>query len=416
MESHLGYALGFSGDDRSTKARRIGWRMAAQLMARVRTYPTWTTNRRDVTRPGEFYTREGDPFTQPANAAGFVLVPAATTLPAGVEASSDLDLSGIAPDPADDDVVVGFASRTVAPAVVRQMRFSLDSWVRQTARPGVSRISHAVGGGPANGESYQADVSADGQHVAFVVPGLQPGARRPDGPAPDVFVWDRGTDTMKRLAVGDEATGWPQLSADGRYVEFTTQAQLAGDTDTLADVFVWDTQTDTVQLASPGTAVPVPTGSITPDGSTVFFREDPTGQGVLGNAVSGWDRAGGTVSTVAPPAGQSWMVNPEFSRPWVASPDGRYAAVVQQAGVGPAALWDRQADTQHGSACAAAYDARSGYGDVAADGSVFSYLEYQTTSSRYPTSRVVECEPASGTKTTAPSGSSIQFGPTGSSI
>lgn len=413
VESHLGYALGSSGYDRSTKAKRIGWRMAAQLMARLRTYPTWTTNRRDVTRPGEFYTREGDPFIQPADAAGFVLAPAATTLPAGVQASSDLDLSGIAPDPAHDDVVVGFTSRTVAPAVVRQMHFSLDSWVRQTARPGVSRISHAVGGGPANGESYQADVSADGQHVAFVSRASDLVLGDPNGSAPDVFVWDRGTDTVKRLAVGDDATGWPDVSSDGHYVEFTTKAKLAGDADSLADVFVWDTQADTVQLASPGTAVPVPTGSITPDGSTVFFREDPTGQGVLGNAVRSWDRAGGTVSTVAPPAGQSWMVNPEFGRPWVASPDGRYAAVVQQAGAGPAALWDRQGDTQHGSPCAVAYDARSGYGDVAADGSVFSYLEYQTTSSRYPTSRVIECEPASGTKTTAPSGSSLQFGPTG---
>ena len=59
----------------------------------------------------------------------------------------------------------------------------------------------------------------------------------------------------------------------------------------------------------------MPTGSITPDGSTVFFREDPLGQGVLGNAVRSWDRVGGTVSAVAPPAGQDWMVDPEFSRP-----------------------------------------------------------------------------------------------------
>lgn len=414
VKSHLGYSLGFGGSDRSTKAKRIGWRMAAQLTARLQTHPTWTTNRRDVTRPGEFYTREGDPFTQPANASGFVLVPAATTLPAGVEASSGLDLSGIAPDPEHDDVVVGYSSTTVAPAVVRQTHLSLESWVRQAARPGVQRISHALGGGPANGESYQADVSADGQRVAFVSRASNLVLGDPNGPAPDVFVWDRGTDTTKRLAVGDEATGWPQLSADGRYVEFTTQAQLAGDADTLADVFVWDTQTDTVQLASPGTAVPVLTGSITPDGSTVFFREDPTGQGVLGNAVRSWGRVGGAVSTVAPPAGQSWMVNPEFGRPWVASPDGRYAAVVQQAGAGPAALWDRQGDTQHGSPCAVAYDVRSGYGDVAADGSVFSYLEYQTpASSRYPTSRVIECEPVSGTKTTVSNGPSLQFGPTG---
>ncbi|MFC6042808.1 cutinase family protein [Nocardioides hankookensis] len=414
VESHLGYSLGFSGHDTSTKAKRIGWQMGAQLDARLRTTPTWTTNRLGLSPASQFFTREGDPFTQPATAAGFVLAPAATTLPAGVVASSDLDLSGTAPDPDHDDVVVGYTSTTVAPAVVRQQSFSLNSWARQTARPGVSRISHALGGGPANGESYQADVSADGQHVAFVSRASDLVLGDPNGAAPDVFVWDRGTDTTRRLGVGDESTGWPQLSADSRYVEFTTKAQLAGDTDSLADVFVWDTQADTVQLASPGTAVPVSAGSITPDGSTVFFREDPTGQGAMGNTVRSWDRVGETVSTVAPPASQDWMVDPEFGRPWVASPDGRYVAVVQQSGAGPAALWDRQADAQHGSACVTAYDARSAYGDVAADGSVFSYAEYQTpASSRYPVNSVIECATASGTKAMATNAPTLQFGSTG---
>lgn len=380
LRHHLAYDVGHGRQmDIDTVAEKAVEDMSADLDRRYRDRPQWTLACYvyPSSSSGPCYqSREGDAFSAPATSAGYRLVAAATTAPAGVSVAPDLTISGVVPDRDHDDVVVAFTSSTVAPAVVRRAHLSLGSWPRQTARPGVKRISHAMGGGAANGASSQPDLSADGQHVAFVSTASDLAAGDSNGAGLDVFLWDRATDTTKRLAVGDASTAWPDVSADGHYVEFTTKAQLAGDTDTLADAFVWDTQAGTVQLASPGTAVPVSAGSITPDGSTVFFRQDPPGTVPAGNTVSRWDRAGDAVSPVPPPTGWSWTVDPDSPRPWASSPDGRYV-VAQSTSATQALVWDRQLDAQQGKGCVVSSGMVTGAsGAVAADGTVFSFTNY----------------------------------------
>jgi hypothetical protein len=402
VRSHLAYDLGLGKGDIDTVAERAITDMFEQLVERYAAMPQWADvcwGDAGVPSVACNARREGDTFSVASSARGYRLVGSATTLPAGVSVSSDLTLSGVVPDRDHDDLVVGFTSPTVAPAVVRRVHVALGGWPRATARPGVQRISHALGGGPANGASSQPDLSADGHRVAFVSSASDLVAGDTNGAGLDVFVWDRATDTTQRLAVGDASTAWPDVSSDGRYVEFTTKARLAGDTDDLADVFVWDTQTGTVQLASPGTAVPVVAGSIAPDGATVFFREDPTGRPAIGNAVRSWDRVGETVTAVPPPAGWSWTIdsnNPIDPRPWAASPDGRYV-LMQSTAADRAGLWDRQTGAQHGVGCgvAAGSFVTGAAAAVAADGSTFSFTNY------FPNNRVIQnfrfvCAPLTG--------------------
>jgi len=400
LRHHLAYDVGHGRQmDIDTVAERAVEDMSADLDRRYRDRPQWglACFVYPSSSSGPCYqSREGDAFSAPATpAAGYRLVAAATTAPAGVSVAPDLTISGVVPDRDHDDVVVAFTSSTVAPAVVRRAHLSLGSWPRQTARPGVQRISHAMGGGAANGASSQPDVSADGQHVAFVSRASDLVAGDTNGTGLDVFLWDRATDTTERLAVGDDATAWPEVSSDGRYVEFTTKAQLAGDADTLADVFVWDTRAGTVQLASPGTAVPVTTGSITPDGSTVYFREDPDGHAATGNAVRRWDRASQVVSPAGPPAGWSWTVDPDSPRPWASSPDGRYV-VAQSTSATQALVWDRQLDAQQGTGCAVSSGMVTGAsGAVATDGSVFAFSNY-VPNNRFTTLFRVVCGTTTG--------------------
>ena len=399
VRSHLAYDVGRGQWHIDTAAERAVVAMSQQLVRRYAAAPSWLDVCRTIpeSSSGCYERREGDSFSAPlTSAAGYRLVSAATTLPAGVSVASDLTLSGVVPDRDHDDLVVGFTSSTVAPGVVQRAHLSLGSWPRQTARPGVQRISHALGGGPANGASSQPDVSADGQHVAFVSTASDLVAGDTNGAGLDVFVWDRATDTTKRLAVGDPSTAWPDVSNDGRYVEFTTKARLDGDPDDLADVFVWDTQDGTVQLASPGTAAPVSAGSITPDGSTVFFREGQPGTTPPGNAVSRWDRATEAVTPVPPPAGWAWTIDPRSPRPWASSPDGRYV-VAQSTSADRVGVWDRQLDAQHGVGCGVSADSvvTGAAASVAADGSVLSFTNY------FPNNRVIQtfgriCDPMTG--------------------
>ncbi len=119
---------------------------------------------------------------------------------------------------------------------------------RQTGK--TTKVSVDSAGGEANGISFNHVISADGRFVAFtslasnLVPGDHNGLR-------DIFVHDRQTGETTRVSVdsaGGEANGssmFPAISADGRFVAFTSFAfnLVAGDHNGLRDVFVQDRQT-----------------------------------------------------------------------------------------------------------------------------------------------------------------------------
>jgi Tol biopolymer transport system component len=128
------------------------------------------------------------------------------------------------------------------------------------AGPGsTTRASTATDGGQANGASFVPAISADGRYVAFysdasnLVLGDTNGAR-------DVFVRDLQTGETTRVSVsssGAEANGdsfAPALSADGRYVAFSSSASnlVDGDTNDANDIFVRDRQANTTTRVSVG--------------------------------------------------------------------------------------------------------------------------------------------------------------------
>jgi Tol biopolymer transport system component len=146
------------------------------------------------------------------------------------------------------------------------------------------RVSVSGAGQQADAESWADAVSADGRYVLFdshgsdLVPGDTNGQT-------DVFVRDRQTGETTRVDVatdGKQARILPShgtsISADGRYVVFTSEAGnlVPGDTNDATDVFVHDCQTgDTIRVSvtpSGGQAVGFSgEGVISADGRYVAF-------------------------------------------------------------------------------------------------------------------------------------------------
>lgn len=80
---------------------------------------------------------------------------------------------------------------------------------------------------------------------------------------------------------GNGSSGWPSMSADGRYVAFASAASnlVAGDTNDKLDVFVRDRQTNTIERISQSASGQQGDGHstsprITPDGRYVVFESD----------------------------------------------------------------------------------------------------------------------------------------------
>jgi len=123
----------------------------------------------------------------------------------------------------------------------------------------LSAVSLGFGG---DSYSYSPSISADGRYVAFstdaddLVPGFTNGARH-------VFVRDRQSGTTEWISIsssGVEANDWsysPAISSNGRYVAFDSWASnlVSGDTNGVRDVFVHDRlsgSTERVSVESSG--------------------------------------------------------------------------------------------------------------------------------------------------------------------
>jgi Tol biopolymer transport system component len=141
---------------------------------------------------------------------------------------------------------------------------------------------------PGAPDGYAGDpaISADGRLVAFTHTSDTLVAGDSNG-LPDVFVYDRETAAMERVSVAtdgtesDGASTQPQLSADGRYVVFTTEATNLdpGDRNGALDVYLHDRATGETQWisrdpAQVGGASFAP--SITADGRVIAFESYAT--------------------------------------------------------------------------------------------------------------------------------------------
>jgi Tol biopolymer transport system component len=158
--------------------------------------------------------------------------------------------------------------------------------VRGSGRAGPSIVSLGVDGREADGASFTPAISASGRYVAFASAASRLVKGDTNG-AEDVFVFDRTERTTERVSLssaeaqGSGASFDPAISADGRFVAFTSAASdlVSGDDNGQVDVFVRDRRRGETVLASVG---PQGTGgdgpsvapAISADGRFVAFESD----------------------------------------------------------------------------------------------------------------------------------------------
>ncbi len=203
--------------------------------------------------------------------------------PDGVEADADSFHTKLSAD--GRYAVFSSAASNLVPGDTNSAR---DLFVRDRVAGTTTRVSVATGGGQGNGDSYYPSISADGRYVAFesraatFVPGDTNNTN-------DVFVHDRQTGETKRVSVasdGTQANDWsfsPAISANGRYVAFGSFASnlAPGETHGRTNVLVHDRQTGAttaVSVSPTGGASDGESGSasISADGRYVAFTSDAT--------------------------------------------------------------------------------------------------------------------------------------------
>jgi Tol biopolymer transport system component len=161
-----------------------------------------------------------------------------------------------------------------------------DVFVHDRNTGEITRVSVSSDGEQANGHSGSSSIFADGRFIAFastatnLVPDDTNGAN-------DVFLHDRKTGQTTRVSVsssgeqGNAASHTPAISADGRYVAFESAANnlVPGDTNTVWDIFVHDRisgETSRVSVSSSGGQSDADSrfASISADGRYVAFTSD----------------------------------------------------------------------------------------------------------------------------------------------
>jgi len=161
-----------------------------------------------------------------------------------------------------------------------------DIFVRDRLTNTTTRVSLDSAGNQGNSRSFITSISADGRFVAFIsdASNIVPGDTNGES---DIFVRDRLTNTTTRVSVdsaGNQADDFsynPSFSADGRFVAFTSFASniVPGNTNRGGDIFVRDTLTNTttrVSLDSAGNPGNLQSGtpSISADGRFVAFTSE----------------------------------------------------------------------------------------------------------------------------------------------
>jgi Tol biopolymer transport system component len=178
--------------------------------------------------------------------------------------------------------VVGYASSTSTQPLPSQV----FAWNRANGQ--LVLVSADIRGGPGNAQSNRPSISNGGAFVAFQSLATTLVTRDPN-PGRDVFLRDQSARTTVMVdtppAVPPGATGapsWsnvdPAVSADGRYVAFTTNIrQVARDANSTNDVYRWSRETRlydliSVNAADSGAAGDSDQPTINADGRYVAFR------------------------------------------------------------------------------------------------------------------------------------------------
>jgi Tol biopolymer transport system component len=171
-------------------------------------------------------------------------------------AGGQADRGGHNPTISEDGRYVTFtsASSSLVPGDTNQRS---DIFVHDRRRGVTNRISRTSTGGQTDGNSYNPQISADGRYVAYwsEATNLLP---EPGTELADVFVHDRKRGTTEQVSVasdgtrGNDESNQPTISANGRYVAFTTIATnlVPGETRGNYLVVVHDRRTRLTSLVS----------------------------------------------------------------------------------------------------------------------------------------------------------------------
>ncbi|MFC5831836.1 S8 family serine peptidase [Nonomuraea insulae] len=188
------------------------------------------------------------------------------------------------PELSGDGSVVVYASFATNLTDEQDTNGELDVFSTDLRTRATERVSVPIGGGVANSFSLSPTVSRDGRFVGFNS-GASNLVQGDTNGVSDSFLYDRQTGTAEMISVssdgtpGDDLSGAPRVSADGRYAVFDSMASnlVPGDTNESNDVFLRDRQTGTterISVAQDGTQV---TGNareatISADGRYVTFQ------------------------------------------------------------------------------------------------------------------------------------------------
>ncbi len=159
-----------------------------------------------------------------------------------------------------------------------------DIFLRDRQLGETTRVSLTSGGAQANGSSLYPSISSDGRYIAFQSDATNLVTGDTNGFI-DIFLRDRQTGATTRVSTGpggqqanDNSDSFAALSADGRYVAFSSDASnlVDGDVNAVSDVFIHDRQTGITERVSvnsdevPGNAVSQDP-AISTDGRFVSF-------------------------------------------------------------------------------------------------------------------------------------------------
>jgi hypothetical protein len=155
-----------------------------------------------------------------------------------------------------------------------------DIFVRDTVAGTTELVSTATDGTIANGSSAGPSISADGRYVAFSSSASNLVAGDANG-RQDIYLRDRTNGTTERISMAtsgepDNNSTGPSVSDDGDRVGFASTATnlVAGDTNAVSDYFVYDRSSGTTERASQAFGGAqgngaTTGGSLSGDGSTV---------------------------------------------------------------------------------------------------------------------------------------------------
>ena len=203
--------------------------------------------------------------------------------------ASNSFIRGAAPLSADGRYVTyhSFASNLIS----GDSNNSQDIFVYDRSTKLIERVSVSDAGVQGNGTSATPSLSADGRYVTFTSTASNLIAGDTNS-GDDIFVYDRTTKVIERVSVTDaglqviSSSSFPWLSANGRYVAFLSIGVFVpGDTNGTNDIFVYDRTTKKIERVSVNDAGVEGNGSSTfpslsGDGRFVAFRSSATNLGL----------------------------------------------------------------------------------------------------------------------------------------